>query len=278
MWAHYRRDSGHGFKGFASPLVRPHLQKYFIGKNIVSMKRLEENLKRCDQWAEQKFLSTISPTVPVVIDLSSSATKRAKVAPKCEITLSQVCNREWVQNCEKWAIEGLPCHDSILLVVSQLARWFYFIEFWDVDKDERLDRIVSLLADYCLKKNNGYISRLEIGLRAEVACHVGRIVEMAVAETDSQGKMFFSNVRLKRKRGAYRRIIYLERAVASAFPVGFTLCCSVSEDKDAADTFSAAASQYPRKGQQGFVFSCWVYFMLYCFDPQADPKREARGR
>jgi hypothetical protein len=164
------------------------------------------------------------------MDLSSSPAKGSKAAPKCEITLSQVCNREWVQNCEKWAVDGLPCHDSILLVVSQLARWFYFIEFWEVDKEERIDRIISLLTDYCLNKSNGYISRLEVGLKSEVASHVRRIVEKAIAETDSQGKLYFSNVRLKRKRHEYRRIIYLEAAIASSPPVGFTLCCTVSDD------------------------------------------------
>ncbi len=225
-WAHYRRDGGHGFKSCATP----HLQKYFVGKDVVNIKGLEEDLKLCDQWAEQGYPETSSTTVPVVIDLGNMPSKKATTAPKCELSLSQVCNREWVQHCEKWAIEGLPCHDSILLVVSQLARWFYYIEFWGVDKDERIDRIVSLLTDYCLKKNNGYISRLEIGLEAEVVGHVRRIVETAIVETDSQGKVFFSNVRQKRKRYEYRRVIYLDKAIISPSPVGFTLCCSVSED------------------------------------------------
>ena len=230
-WARYRRDWGHGFKGFASPLVRPHLQKYFIGKDFVNMKRLEDDLTLCDQWAENDFPMNSQISVPVVVDSSRSASNESQVAAKCEVTLSQVCNREWVQNCEKWAIEGLPCHDSILLVVSQLARWFYFIEFWQVDKEERIDMVISLLTEYCLKKSNGYISRLEVGLKADIASHVGRIVEKAIAETDSQGKLFFSNVRVKRKRNAYRRIIYLEQAIVSSSPVACTLCCSVSENK-----------------------------------------------
>jgi len=243
--ANYRRDGGHGFKGFASPQSRPHLQKYCVEKNYVNMRDLEEDLKLCDQWAEQGFPATIAATVPVVMDLNRLPVKVAKTAPKCDVTLSQVCNREWVQNCEKWAIEGLPCHNSILLVVSQLARWFYFIELWEIDENERIDRIISLLTDYCLKKNNGFISRLEIGLKADVTSHVCRIVKMAVAKTDSQGKMFFSNVRLKRKRHEYHRIIYLEPVIASSLPVGFTLCCTVSGDDAAVLEQDDKASSFP---------------------------------
>ena len=69
----------------------------------------------------------------------------------------------------------------------------------------------------------------------EVAGHVGRIVEKAIAETDIQGKMFFSNVRQKESVVPTAGSFIWSRLLLS-FPVGFTLCCSVSEDKDAEDT------------------------------------------
>ena len=147
-WAHFRRDWGHGtFRGYAQ---HSHLQKYFIERNWVSDREVEEEVKRCDLWAERGFPSQMPTSEGVIIDLGTKAAKASvRQAPACEITLAQVCNREWVQNCEKWAIAGLPCHDSILLVVSQLARWFFFIELWDISEDDRLEKIVSL-ADHLL--------------------------------------------------------------------------------------------------------------------------------
>ncbi len=256
-WATYR-DGGCGtFQGYPK---HPHLRDYFIGKNWVHSKHLDAELKLCDLWAERGFpaemlsQTTVAvgnmptrvavgkvPTSAHVVEKTAVASLAATNPPACEITLSQVCNSEWVQNCEKWAVEGLPCHDSILLVVSQLARWFFFIELWDTPEDDRLEKIIILLTDYCLLKNNGYISRLEAGLKADVSRHVGRIIKKAIAETDNSGKLFFSNVRQKRKAHAYRKIIYLESVLLKdagkchaekdntlSLPVGFTICCTVS--------------------------------------------------
>ena len=83
-------------------------------------------------------------------------------------------------------------------------------------------------------------------MEADVVGHVDRIIKTAIADTDDVGKLFFSNVRQKRRHHAYRRIIYLEpvllrdaahppeqhdnakeMVIASPLPVGFTLCCTV---------------------------------------------------
>jgi hypothetical protein len=214
-------------------------QKYIYWKTFIDIKKFEEDLKLCDLWAEQGFPSTLPTSVNGGVALGGSCSKvvgskqENEKHANCDVSLSKVCNNEWVQNCEQWAINGLPCHDSILLVVSQLARWFFFIEFWEMQQDERVEKAISLLTHLCLTKNNGFISRLEVGQVETVKEHIVRIVKTAIKETDTQGKMFFSNVRRKRATNQYRRVIHLEQAVlgdqkciSCPSPVGFTLCCS----------------------------------------------------
>ena len=67
-----------------------------------------------------------------------------RTGSKCDIDLSKVCDGQWVQNCEIWATKGLPCHDSLFLVVSQLARWLYYVELFDIpENEERREKVIS---------------------------------------------------------------------------------------------------------------------------------------
>ena len=132
------------------------------------------------------FPKSLPVSVPVVTDLSHLEPVGQEIAnsgpssadEKCDIDLSAVCDGRWVQNCEKWAKDGLPCHDSIFQVVSQLARWFYFIEFWDLPENMRLERIVGMLAEFCLMKHDGFISSLNTGRKSDFRKRIDRIVYM----------------------------------------------------------------------------------------------------
>jgi hypothetical protein len=167
--------------------------------------------------------------------------RRNKAGSQCDIDLSAVCDGQWVQNCEHWATYGLPCHDSLFTVISQLARWFHYVELWHIPQDDRLDKIIRLLQDYCIKKNNGFISRLETGMIQDVTGHVERAVMEGIKFMNAQGKMYCATMRQKRNRGQYKRIIYLEPVLhdaahageerlekdfTSPLPVGF-ICCTV---------------------------------------------------
>lgn len=226
---------------------RPHLAEY-VGKYKIKTDKLRQDLKALDAWAADGFPTSDEIVAPRIDSdgekLSAPSGQRACLArtnlriaftsPDCGIELSKVCNGNWVQSCHKWALNGLPTDDSIFLVVSQLARWFFFIELWHLPEEKRRTRIRTLLTTYCLEKNNGRISRLEIGLEKEVVSHVERIIDCAIRETDDLGKLHFTKVRQKRDTGQYRHVIYLEKAIAdssitssSSSTVGFTLCCTV---------------------------------------------------
>ena len=70
---------------------------------------------------------------------------------------------EWAQQCREWAILGLPCEDSMTTVVRELAKWLYFVELWTVPEPDRLDQVANSLIDFCFKKHNGFITRLNRG-------------------------------------------------------------------------------------------------------------------
>jgi hypothetical protein len=226
---------------------KPHLRKYFLGNNLVNSRQWQEDLKTLDAWAEKGFPQTFPASEPVVTELRQpKAAEQPKVVlaeveqtSGCDIDMSAVCNGQWVQTCEMWAKHGLPCHDSVFQVVSQLARWFYFIESWDVPEDVRLEQVVELMTDFCLTKHNGFISSLNAGQERDVRKRIRRIVSCAITKTDDSGKWWFARVRQKRQSGQYRRIIFLEPVIRSngseescqentktlPSPLGF-ICCS----------------------------------------------------
>jgi hypothetical protein len=126
----------------------------------------------------------------------------------CDIDMAKVCNGQWVQHCELWARNGLPCHDSIFYVCSQLARWLYFVELYHLPKEERLSHIPELLTAYCQTKNNGFISRWDAGQQRAVIGHIKRAIHTAIRHT--QDGLTFTRIRQKRATGQYRRVIHLE--------------------------------------------------------------------
>jgi len=226
-WGGYRRSME--MTKLSSTTGKPHLTKYLLGNNLFDSRQLDEDLKATDAWADHDFPQNQSASEAVLTDLSPAHLpgKQHAVADRprqdtyspekptsgCEIDLSAVCDGQWVQNCEKWARDGLPCHDSIFIVVSHLARWFYFIEWWDMPEDLRLERIVEIMTDFVLAKHNGFVSRLDAGQERDVVKQIGRIVSCAVTKVDESGKLWFMLVRQKRQLGQYRRIIFLEPIV-----------------------------------------------------------------
>ena len=98
---------------------------------------LRRQLETSDAWAAEGF-----PTDPPPVSVSSRTNEPASPSGKqasptvstCAITLSEVCNQDWLQKCESWARNGLPCEDSLFLVVSQLARWLYFVELFHLSE------------------------------------------------------------------------------------------------------------------------------------------------
>ena len=184
-----------------------------------------KNLERLDQWAEQGFPDEPPVSEAVVISFSPAedppsgpAGQMVIATPDAtdlsgDIAMNKICNGEWIQHCELWARNGLPCHDSIFYVCSQLARWLYFIELYYLPKEERLARIIDLLTAYCTNKHNGFISRWDAGMHRAVIAHIKRAVHTGIKHATEH--LTFTRIRQKRDTGQYKRIIYLETYLAN---------------------------------------------------------------
>jgi hypothetical protein len=92
----------------------------------------------------------------------------------CQVDLPRIIeNGEWMEFVRFLVEHGIPCEGKFYEVISTLARWFCFVEFYD-----RPEKSTSqLLMMYVLRKNNGMVSRLHNGETHEVFAHVDRIVE-----------------------------------------------------------------------------------------------------
>ena len=217
-------------------VVNPEYAKFFR-QGAVGVGLIDHLVKELNQWATDGYPvgDPCSISVPEII----SATKTTVKSSPLSADWKEVFNGKWVQSCRAWAIHGLPGEDSIFPVVSQLARWFYFIEFWkEDDQNDRIKKICDLLTEFCLTKHNNYITRLNLGQKDEVINHVGRIVTTAIEQVDSTGKKVFGDVRSKRDLGAYKKVYFLEPLIrstasstASSFSsVGFIECCTLLDD------------------------------------------------
>ena len=53
-----------------SPIMgKPHLLKYFLGKNLFNSRQLDEDLKVTDDWADQGFPQSLAVSEAVLTDL-----------------------------------------------------------------------------------------------------------------------------------------------------------------------------------------------------------------
>lgn len=211
------------FQGNRAKLIASNssLAVYYTSDNKLDLGVLGKHLGVLDEWAEGGFSTDVvsgsSTQVPEQPTFSSKPSQLVKEpsADLCAINLSEVCRQGWFKTCQSWAINGLPCHDSIFLVVSQLARWLFFIELWDLEHDRRVKKINDILTAYVLRKHNGFVSRITSGLHTEVIDHIPRIVETAINNTDAAGRQHFANTRRKRREGKYGEVIYLEPVLLS---------------------------------------------------------------
>lgn len=182
------------------------------------------------------------------IPLASATPQHAKVAATGgHSDLIKKYRGNWAKTCREWAINGLPCDDSIAIVVSELALWLYFVELWGVPEDFRLNVVSDHLWEYCSLKNNGFITRLNKGDNDAVNSHVFRICVSAIGRATEKAKTIFSEIRSKQLSGQYvdswqllplmkqdkESALSSSSLYSSSSSVRFTQCCSDSgEEKE----------------------------------------------
>jgi hypothetical protein len=161
------------------------------------------------RWLDDGCPDTLVSTPSRLGRREAGSIRPARQADTASFDITKSFDGEWVQSCVRWARDGLPGEDSIFPVTSQLARWLYFVEIWDVTDEDRLDQIKSLLISFCDKKNNGFISRVKQGKWSDVKRQIARIVNEAVEHTDEAGHRIFAGIRAKRAAGRYATTIHL---------------------------------------------------------------------
>jgi hypothetical protein len=139
--------------------------------------------------------------------------------------LLPVYKGSWARQCREWAINGLPCDDSIFTVTSELAKWLYFVEL--PESDDRVQQVADLLFEFCKLKHNGYITRLNRGQEDDVRSHIQRIVESTVSRTSASGKAIFAKLQSQ----PHMKLVPLMQTLSPSAPfspVKSTECCTVS--------------------------------------------------
>jgi len=96
-------------------------------------------------------------------------------------------------------------------VVSALALWFGFVEWFGQDRD----KITVLLTTYVFQQHNSMVTRLLSGNEHDVISQIGRIVDHALDKEDDDGKRLFAELRQKRASGKYRKVYSFAQQILS---------------------------------------------------------------
>ena len=247
-WADYQAGSAKS----VFPKDRQHLMPFFRS-GMLDCDALNDELNIIDSWVQDGC----PDTSPVSIAVPAAITKSNVVHRiDCGLSLSDVCKAGWLDHIIEWAINGLPCHDSLYLVVSQMARWLFFVEFADLPEEDRFDKVADLLNRYAMTKGNGFVSRLADGRDGQVINHIRRIVRTAISKTDERGRGHFANVRARQAAGRYRSVIRLEPLIEAqgeeesvSSCVGF-VCSSISSGAVADESRPIPASTASERRQK----------------------------
>jgi len=98
----------------------------------------------------------------------------------------------------KFVVEnGFPVEDKFFDIISTLAKWFLFVEFYGCGEDQT----IALLTTFVLTRHNGKVSRLSTGDH-DVIEQIARIVK-SVSDSSEKGASFFEDIRRKRATGRY---------------------------------------------------------------------------
>lgn len=110
----------------------------------------------------------------------------------------------WAQFVKFLVENGIPAEDKFYDVISTLAKWFAFVEFYGRPPEDTKE----VLHQYVVRKHNDKVSRLNNGEVLEVLSHVDRIVDHVLAHEDREGHELFADLRRRRSEGLYADVWY----------------------------------------------------------------------
>lgn len=141
--------------------------------------------------------------------------------PQCffDVDLKQVASSgQWVQFVKFLVENGFPKEDKFSEVVSALALWFGFVEWFGQERD----KITELLTAYVFQQHNSMVTRLLAGNEQDVIYQIGRIVDHALDKENDNGRRLFAEIRQKRANGKYRRVYSFAQQILSNEPSTFS--------------------------------------------------------
>jgi len=134
-------------------------------------------------------------------------------------SLGDFRNGNWVKKLADIALHGLPCDDSLGPVAYEMAKFLWWIEFYDLPEDRRRKNVLGLLIQFIDQKHNGFITRWNDGHRKDVVKQLFRCIQLAERLDEDyrdQSLAVFASIRQKRDSQRYLKVISLEDLILSS--------------------------------------------------------------
>ena len=184
------------------------------------IQKQQEVARQVEKWLDDDCPQTNITSVAIPQDYSDTlsvvnakqSTRRRNNSYQ-NFNLSDLRGGNWAKKLEEIARNGLPADDCLGEIVFEMAKWLYWVEFYDLPESERRDRIIELLNQFVSEKHNGYVTRWNEGQFDDVFSQVSRCLDSAISlnvPDKDKSLIIFAALRNKRANGQYKRIIKLE--------------------------------------------------------------------
>jgi hypothetical protein len=127
-------------------------------------------------------------------------------------TLRNRFNNDWIGLVKFLAENGVPDHDTVNHVAYELAKWFYHVEFLDLDEPFRVERTRQAICFLVNSKHNGYVTRWVTGQRDQVVSQIDRIIGR-VSRLGAQFASRLQSIRRAQDADLYHRVLRLEPVI-----------------------------------------------------------------
>ncbi|MCY2987025.1 MAG: hypothetical protein NTY19_04050 [Planctomycetota bacterium] len=195
------------------------------------------------QPISEKCYPQIELRVPVVEPIPETACPQQEDYPKCfyRADIQTIAgSSQWVQYVKFLIENGFPTEDKFCEIVSTLALWFGFVEFFG----ENRQRTKDILRTYVLSRHNNKVTRLITGETQEVLEQINRIVDNVLDNEQVEGKELFARIRQKQSTGQYKQLYHFAPQIDADYSSSYTpnnqplhlICGGLIEEEIEAET------------------------------------------